>query len=502
MPLRLADDLTNGPGGPGWEWSDMTDVVFGFDVEDPVNESADDALLALCRIFSEEEVPCSLFVAGEKARVLRQRGRHDVIAAMRDHEIAYHGNYWAEFPKPALEYGQDMSWDDAVAFALSVEAPGLHDVADITGQFPVTWCCHQAQQCPQLSYALKLAGVRCWAGGPRGWIMDWLSWGRSNCTLGMQGAWAQSLDPTRRNHVKPPADPVADLDGLQGEFERMAETNDFLTLVGHPTCWATADWGGLYEFCMLFRRGGPGPYPRPANISKSQPRSPEDQKAALEFVRQILRWVKTRGDVNVTTYSALCDRDEENPVQWVAMDDALSLARRMSEELTYITDFGTSFSPADVVGLMTFACDYCFRQGEWPAMLPIQRLVGPTERPLKNEGRVTLTRENLFAGSLAAYSIMMDERRIPGTLRASRVDVGPGTWLRVLTEFVGQSVETGNMPGEVTVEAGPDLPEAVSEPVIQDRRFGSTNHRPGLEYDRLWDLLKWQAWSYRPAVSR
>ena len=59
MPLRLADDLTNGPGGPGWEWSDMTDVVFGFDVEDPVNESADDALLALCRIFSEEEVPCS-----------------------------------------------------------------------------------------------------------------------------------------------------------------------------------------------------------------------------------------------------------------------------------------------------------------------------------------------------------------------------------------------------------------------------------------------------------
>ena len=206
--------------------------------------------------------------------------------------------------------------------------------------------------------------------------------------------------------------------------------------------------------------------------------------------------------MNVTTYSALCDRDEENPVQWVAMDDALSLARRMSEELTYITDFGTSFSPADVVGLMTFACDYCFRQGEWPAMLPIQRLVGPTERPLKNEGRVTLTRENLFAGSLAAYSIMMDERRIPGTLRASRVDVGPGTWLRVLTEFVGQSVETGNMPGEVTVEAGPDLPEAVSEPVIQDRRFGSTNHRPGLEYDRLWDLLKWQAWSYRPAVSR
>ena len=141
----------------------MIDVIFAFDVEDPVNEVADDALLDLCRIFSEEQVPVSLFVAGEKARVLRQRGRQDVIEAMRPHEICYHGNYWAEFPRPALEYGQQMPWDDAVQFALGVELPGLHDIAEITGQFPVAWCCHQAQQCPQLAYALKLAGVRCWA---------------------------------------------------------------------------------------------------------------------------------------------------------------------------------------------------------------------------------------------------------------------------------------------------------------------------------------------------
>lgn len=56
------------------------------------------------------------------------------------------------------------------------------------------------------------------------------------------------------------------------------------------------------------------------------------------------------------------------------------------------------------------------------------------------------------------------------------------------------------MPLEVTVEAMNELPEAVNEPAIQDRRFGSSNRRPGLTYDRLWDLLKWQAWSYRPAA--
>ena len=36
---------------------------------------------------------------------------------------------------------------------------------------------------------------------------------------------------------------------------------------------------------------------------------------------------------------------------------------------------------------------------------------------------------------------------------------------------------------------------------ITDRRFGSTNMPPDWDMTRLWDLLKWQSWSYRPAVA-
>jgi hypothetical protein len=174
----------------------------------------------------------------------------------------------------------------------------------------------------------------------------------------------------------------------------------------------------------------------------------------------------------------------------------------MRERLTYVTDYGTSFSPADVWALLTFACAYCWERGRWPDRLPVQRLIGPTEPPFENTGVVTLPREGVFAGAMAGYTIMMDERRVPGALRAIRPDVGPGTWLHALADFVVQSVETGDIPLEVTVEAMNDLPEAVNEPVIQDRRFGSSNHGPGLTYDRLWEMLRWQAWSYRPAVKR
>ena len=477
------------------------DVVFAFDVEDAVNPESDAALVSLCRIFSEEDVAVSLFVAAEKARAMRRRGRWDAIEAMRRHEICYHGNYWGDFPEPALVYGSRLSWDEAVQRALAIETPGLNDVAEITGRFPVAWCCHQAQQCPQMAYALKLAGVRCWAGGPRGWIMNWLSWPRSGCALSSQGSWTHSVDPTNREELKPAADPDEDLAKAQADFERVAETKDFITFAGHPACFVTAEWGGLYSHAVLFRDGVAGPYPRPTGVSTSQPRSEADRNAALEFVRKLLRWIKTRHDVNITSYTSLCERDEEEPVLWIEWDRAVALARRIEERFTYIVDGGASFSPADVLGLLVFAVDHMWRQGKWPDRLPVQRLLGPTDKPLTQEAEIRAAREDLFAGSLAAYSVMMDQRRIPGAIRARFVDIGPADLLHLLCRFITQSVETGSLPEEVTVAAGPPLPEAADEPVITDRRFHSTNNPAGMDMSRLWDLLRWQSWSYRPAVA-
>ena len=480
----------------------MIDVVFAFDVEDAVNPESDDALLELCRIFTEEGVPVSLFVAGEKARAMRQRGRHDVIEAMRPHEICYHGNYWGDFPEPALSYGTRLPWDEAVNFALNIEAPGLHDVAETTGQFPVAWCVHQAQWCPQLAYALKLAGVRCCAGGPRGWIMNWLSWGRSGCVVSSQGAWNQQYDPGRPEELKPPSDPEADLAQVQQSFERLAKTQEFISFVGHPTCWVTANWGGLYDLATVFRRGVPGPYPRPPNVGPSQPRSEADQKAAFELMRKILQWIKTRSDVNLTSYAALCDRDEEDPAQWITWEETVSLARRVLQKLTYIVDFGTSFSPADILGMLVFSAQYMWHHARWPERVPVQRLLGPTEEPLHSGEPVRLEREHIFAGALAAYSIMTDDRRVPAALRASFVDVGPGELLYGLAQFVCEAAGKGELPESVEVASPPALPAAATEPIITDRRFGSSNRAPGLDTERLWDLLRWQSWSYRPAVSR
>jgi len=478
----------------------VTDVVFAFDVEDVYNPASDDALLELCTIFSEEDVPVSLFVAGEKARTMRQRGRMDVIRAMQPHEICYHGNYWGDFPEPAVRYGARLPFDEAVSFALSVESKGLHDVAEITGQFPVSWCCHQAQQSLPMQYALKLAGVRCWAGGPRGWFMNWLSWPRSNCTVSSQGSWNMELDPLHRDQIKPPSDPAADLKAAQESFERRIAEKDFVSVVGHPVCWVISEWGGLFGYATLFRHGTAGRYPRPRPHNPSHPRSAADTAAGMEFLRKLLRWVKTRDDINLTNYAQLCERDEEAPVLWIEWPQLVSLTRKMTAALDAVVDFGTSFSPADVLGMLVFSVEYMWNNGKWPEHIPVQRLLGPTEAPLSRPDGVALDRRSLIAGCLAASSLMMDERRLPGKLRASSVDVGPGELLHLLARFVLEFEETGQLPDRVSISAAPALPGVVETHVIKDRRFGSTNMPADWDMAPLWDLLKWQSWSYRPAV--
>ncbi|MEW6358738.1 MAG: hypothetical protein AB1696_20550 [Planctomycetota bacterium] len=478
----------------------MIDVVFGLDVEDVYNPESDDALLNLCRIFAAEDLQLCLFTAGEKARVMRQRGRKDVIEAMRRHEICYHGNYWGDFPEPAVRYGARLTFDEAVSLALSVESKGLHDVAEITGQFPVAWCCHQAQQSLPMQYAMKLAGVRCWAGGPRGWLMNWLSWPRSGCTVSLQGDWNMEVDPLDRDRLKPPADPAADLKAAQAAFENLAAQKEFISFVGHPVCWVMSNWGGLYHYATLFRSGTAGPYPRPRITAPSHPRSQADREAALEFVRKLLRWIKTRKDVNLTTYARLCKRDEEDPVLWITRPQMLKLAGRVRDKLDAVVDCGTSFSPADILGMLIFSVDYMWNHGKWPADIPVQRLLGPTERPLSHAGRVTIDRRSLIAGCLAANSIMMDERRIPAKLRASRVDLGPSGLLFLLAEFVLKAEKDGALPEEVGIESPPDLPGVVETSIIKDRRFGSSNMPPDWDMTPLWDMLRWQSWSYRPAV--
>src|SRR5580704_4608143 len=89
-------------------------VILWFDTEDYILPASDDAALHLADWLSREGIRATFKVVGEKARTLERRGRTDVIAALKKHEIGYHSNYHSTQPSPAM-YLSTLGWDEGIA---------------------------------------------------------------------------------------------------------------------------------------------------------------------------------------------------------------------------------------------------------------------------------------------------------------------------------------------------------------------------------------------------
>ena len=76
-------------------------VVLWFDTEDYLLKADDEAILRNATFLTQEGLKGTFKVVGEKARVLEQRGRTDVIAALKKHEIGFHSNFHSVHPTPA-----------------------------------------------------------------------------------------------------------------------------------------------------------------------------------------------------------------------------------------------------------------------------------------------------------------------------------------------------------------------------------------------------------------
>lgn len=107
-------------------------VTLWFDTEDYITPEDDDACLRLARDLTARGVQATFKIVAEKARVLERRGRRDVIAAMKKHDIAYHSENHSIPPTPAV-YLKNLSMAAGAAEFLVREGPGAQDVMRIFG---------------------------------------------------------------------------------------------------------------------------------------------------------------------------------------------------------------------------------------------------------------------------------------------------------------------------------------------------------------------------------
>src|SRR6185436_8424454 len=134
-------------------------VILWFDTEDYLLPADDDACLRLANMLTERKIRATFKVVGEKARVIEKRGRRDVVAALKKHDIGYHANFHSVHPTPS-EYLADCGWMDGVAEFVRREGGGAADVRRV---FSVkTLVCYGqpgSSWGPQTMAGLKAIGV-------------------------------------------------------------------------------------------------------------------------------------------------------------------------------------------------------------------------------------------------------------------------------------------------------------------------------------------------------
>ncbi len=132
------------------------DLILSFDSEDYETPAADDAEKIWAAMLSRYGLRGCFCVVGEEARALRDRGRRDVLAALAQHEVAYHSNLHSVHPTHA-EYLDTMGWAEGVQAVLAGEAAGMGDVRSLLGQHPSAYCKPGSSWGPQEDICLSPA---------------------------------------------------------------------------------------------------------------------------------------------------------------------------------------------------------------------------------------------------------------------------------------------------------------------------------------------------------
>ena len=115
-------------------------VTLWFDTEDYILPQDDDATKRLAGMLTRLGVRATFKIVGEKARVLEQRGRTDVIAALQQHDIGYHSNTHSQQPTIAVYLASALRRGEAAALrdqltTISDALPALVSFVDRTERY-------------------------------------------------------------------------------------------------------------------------------------------------------------------------------------------------------------------------------------------------------------------------------------------------------------------------------------------------------------------------------
>ncbi|MGE0126570.1 MAG: polysaccharide deacetylase family protein [Blastocatellales bacterium] len=464
-------------------------VTLWFDTEDYVLPQSDDAVKRLAEILTRLGVKATFKVVGEKARTLEQRGRKDVIAALKKHEIGYHSNTHSQQPTIAV-YLQHTGWEDGAAEFYRREVQGVRDIERIFGVTPTCYGQPGATWASQTYPALKQMGIGMYLdGGDHVGVDDQpFYYGGMLNVFKMRSMLA-------RVELKGGDSLSQGKSKFQAAYDKLrAADGGTISIYYHPCELVhTEFWDDVN-----FKRGANPPRGE-WKLPQTKPAA-EAEKAFSDF-EEYMKFIKARPGVRFVTANDLMKlyADGAAPHNFTP-DDILAIARLVQKEITFQKMNGFTISAADSFSLLTEA--YLSFSNEEKRPVKLNPIYGPARQfaPAAASGALTTVRPVEFHEAVRQVSqFCRTHGRMPDEIWIGAQSISPQDYLATLGSVIENRKSANAQLTGIQLRQGRFTADRyVAEDSTQ--LWDWVIFPEGFHAPKIMELARLQAWTLKPAI--
>ncbi len=374
-------------------------VMLWYDVEDFITPEADDALLALINMMDSLGIRSSLKIVGEKIRVLKERGREDILEKIAGHEVCYHTENHSIHPTQT-EYLQHMGFAEGAAEFERREKQGFADVRDITGQFSTSYGQPGGSWAPHVFPVLKKWGIPTY--------LD------SHYILSVEEGpfwYGGILNLTRLWSTMRVDFGEGGMEAAKERFEQIMHRAGELQLVSiyyHPCEFSCTEfWDGVN-----FRRGANPP----REEWKGAPlRTKDEMMRRVNMLGEFLRWTLEKPNVEYITAAQSCAYEVCDPVP-VTAEDVRAMAQTLTDGPDYYRRGNRTFCASEILSLLA-------RQTLGLHRIP-EFAYGP-EEDVPSDIRAAASPSELARAALEQYDRVMGYKQLPRLYKVGENRMNP-----------------------------------------------------------------------------
>ncbi|MBI3919942.1 MAG: hypothetical protein HY318_00890 [Armatimonadetes bacterium] len=447
-------------------------TILCYDVEDLVTEESDDAALWCAEILREEGLTGSFFVVGEKARLWEQRGRRDVIEALKGHDIGFHSTWHSVHPTTS-EICLDKSFRQGIEALWEWDAPGWSETERIFGRPLNSWARSGGSWAPSVHGLMGRMG-RCYMYAPDFLGDHNIAW-YANCLSfsGFMGGFdAVYCDDQQFESA---------LARFKVEATRRLEHWQYFGLfVGHPTRVISKEF---WDVCNFAKGANP-----PRDQWRAQEMHPADLIPTMQKnYRRLMRDIKDNGQFEVVGLSDLARRyDYQEP--FVPHRYLTGFCGKVSKEERIL--FTDEFTAAELLTAMVEAAadpreSYVRKAVYGPETMP------PVSPVTKFDPKA------LRSAAVAVSSHIWETRFLPASVEVSGSTIGLGTYFIALAKaLAGEEA--------VTAPADAHYPDVATnlDREIREMLPSWPIHPDDMDLDNLCEQASLQCWALKPAFAR